>query len=184
MIARRLGRSPSTVSPNVAVAGHRERYRAWRAEETASRRAQRPKIAKLIGVPQLRRAVEQGLRRQWSPANRRTLGPRLSRRSGDACVARDDIFIALCAGVRGAAPGAHTVPADGARPAAPRGRATGSSGLQSWEVVMSLTDRDRSFCSHQTSRRHRLPADKPVTWRGCRCFDRGGFALWDHADTQ
>ena len=67
VIARRLGRSPSTVSRDVAAAGHRERYRAWRAEETAHRRAQRPKIAKLSAVPRLRRAVEQGLRRRWSP---------------------------------------------------------------------------------------------------------------------
>ena len=67
VIARRLGRSPSTVSRDVAAAGHRERYRAWRAEETAHRRAHRPKIAKLIAVPRLRRAVERGLRRRWSP---------------------------------------------------------------------------------------------------------------------
>jgi IS30 family transposase len=67
VIARRLGRAPSTVSRDVAEAGHRERYRAWRAEETAHRRAHRPKIAKLIAVPRLRRAVERGLRHRWSP---------------------------------------------------------------------------------------------------------------------
>jgi IS30 family transposase len=67
VIARRLGRAPSTVSRDVAAAGHRQRYRGWRAEETAHRRARRPKIAKLIAVPRLRRAVEQGLRRRWSP---------------------------------------------------------------------------------------------------------------------
>ncbi len=67
VIARRLGRSPSTVSRDVAAAGHRERYRAWRADETAHRRAHRPKIAKLIAAPRLRRAVERGLRRRWSP---------------------------------------------------------------------------------------------------------------------
>src|SRR5712691_1811611 len=67
VIARRLGRSPSTVSRDVAAAGHRERYRAWRADETAHRRAHRPKIAKLIAVPRLRRAVERGLRLRWSP---------------------------------------------------------------------------------------------------------------------
>ena len=66
-IARRLGRAPSTVSRDVAAAGQRQRYRAWRAEEAAHRRAHRPKIAKLIAVPRLRRAVEQGLRRRWSP---------------------------------------------------------------------------------------------------------------------
>src|SRR5216684_4266412 len=67
VIARRLGRAPSTVSRDVAAAGHRLRYRGWRADETAHRRARRPKIAKLIAVPRLRRAVERGLRRRWSP---------------------------------------------------------------------------------------------------------------------
>ena len=67
VIARRLGRAPSTVSRDVAAAGHRLRYRGWRADETAHRRAQRPKIAKLIAAPRLRRAVERGLRRRWSP---------------------------------------------------------------------------------------------------------------------
>ncbi len=67
VIARRLGRAPSTVSRDVAPAGQRQRYRAWRADETAHRRAHRPKIAKLIAVPRLRRAVERGLRLRWSP---------------------------------------------------------------------------------------------------------------------
>jgi IS30 family transposase len=67
VIARRLGRAPSTVSRDVAAAGQRQRYRAWRADETAHRRAHRPKIAKLIAVPRLRRAVERGLRLRWSP---------------------------------------------------------------------------------------------------------------------
>ncbi len=67
VIARRLGRAPSTVSRDVAAAGHRQRYRGWRADETAHRRARRPKIAKLIAVPRLRRAVERGLRLRWSP---------------------------------------------------------------------------------------------------------------------
>ena len=67
VIARRLGRAPSTVSRDVAAAGHRQRYRGWRADETAHRRARRPKIAKLIAVPRLRRAVEQGLQLRWSP---------------------------------------------------------------------------------------------------------------------
>jgi IS30 family transposase len=55
------------VSRDVAAAGHRERHRAWRADETAHRRAHRPKIAKLIAAPRLRRGVERGLRLRWSP---------------------------------------------------------------------------------------------------------------------
>src|SRR5512140_3784626 len=46
-IAARLGRSPSTVSREVAAGGRRERYRAWRSEERARRRVRRPKTAKL-----------------------------------------------------------------------------------------------------------------------------------------
>jgi IS30 family transposase len=66
-IARRFDRSLSTVSRDVAAAGHRERYRARRADEAAHRRAHRPKIAKLLAAPRLRRAVERGLRLRWSP---------------------------------------------------------------------------------------------------------------------
>ena len=67
VIAMRLGRSASTVSREVAGGGGRAKYRAWRAEETAHRRARRPKSAKLIASPRLRRVVERGLRRRWSP---------------------------------------------------------------------------------------------------------------------
>jgi len=74
VIARRLGRSPSTVSRDVAATGHRERYRAWHADETAHRCAHRPKIAKLIAVPRLRRAVEP------APTDPRSLPARASTR--------------------------------------------------------------------------------------------------------
>src|SRR5688572_29208653 len=40
-IAVRLGRSPSTVTRDVAAGGARMHYRAWRAESTAHRRARR-----------------------------------------------------------------------------------------------------------------------------------------------
>ena len=46
-IARALGRAPSTISREVARNGGRRRYRAWRAETWASRRARRPRAAKL-----------------------------------------------------------------------------------------------------------------------------------------
>ena len=42
-IARRLGRSPSTISREVAANGGRRRYRACRADKAAVRRARRPK---------------------------------------------------------------------------------------------------------------------------------------------
>lgn len=67
MIATRLGRSPSTISRDVAMGGARAQYRAWRADDKAHRRAHRPKTPKLIACPRLRTEVERGLMRRWSP---------------------------------------------------------------------------------------------------------------------
>jgi IS30 family transposase len=67
MIARRLGRAPSTVSRDVAASGACAQYRAWRADAKAQRRAQRPKTPKLLACPRLRLEVERGLTRRWSP---------------------------------------------------------------------------------------------------------------------
>lgn len=66
-IAARLGRAVSTISREVAWNGHRDSYRAWRAEKTASGRAQRPKPAKLATHPRLCREVERRLLEHWSP---------------------------------------------------------------------------------------------------------------------
>ena len=66
VIAKRLGRAPSTISREVAWNG-RHRYRAWRADVEAISRGQRPKLAKLAVDSRLCRAVERGLRAQWSP---------------------------------------------------------------------------------------------------------------------
>jgi transposase, IS30 family len=66
-IARRLGRAPSTVSREIARNGGRRRYRAWRAEAAASRRARRPRVAKLARSERLRAEVERLLRVRWSP---------------------------------------------------------------------------------------------------------------------
>ncbi|WP_233588213.1 helix-turn-helix domain-containing protein [Corallococcus sp. CA049B] len=65
-IARRLGRAASTVSRDVATGGRRK-YRAWRAEEGAARRARRPKHSKLAASSPLGDEVEQGLAQRWSP---------------------------------------------------------------------------------------------------------------------
>ena len=67
VIASRLGRSPSTVSRDVASDGARVQYRAWRADDKAERRARRPKTAKLVACPRLRAEVERGLKHRWSP---------------------------------------------------------------------------------------------------------------------
>ena len=66
-IAKLLGRSPSTVSRDVAVSGGRGQYRAWRADASSVRAAYRPKMPKLRSCLALRREVERRLRQRWSP---------------------------------------------------------------------------------------------------------------------
>ncbi len=66
-IAAGLGRAPSTVSREVVASGGTQRYRAWRADAAAVRRAHRLKVAKLARCPRLRSVVERLLRQRWSP---------------------------------------------------------------------------------------------------------------------
>jgi IS30 family transposase len=66
-IAEGLNRSPSTVCREVNANGGRKRYRALRADQTAEKRALRPKRAKLAQCRRLRGAVERKLEALWSP---------------------------------------------------------------------------------------------------------------------
>lgn len=66
-IGRGLGRHRSTIGREIARCGGRRRYRPVRAERIAQQLARRPKPTKLAGCPRLLAAVEQGLRRCWSP---------------------------------------------------------------------------------------------------------------------
>ncbi len=66
-LARRLGRSPSTVSREIARNGGRDRYRAASADAAAYARGRRPKQAKLAQRPALRALVEAKLALRWSP---------------------------------------------------------------------------------------------------------------------
>ena len=65
-IARKLGRSPSTVTREVAANGGREGYRAWAAHQRARTQVRRPKPFKLAGGPLLVE-VSQRLTQLWSP---------------------------------------------------------------------------------------------------------------------
>ncbi len=67
VIARRLGRAPSTVSREVARNDGRGRYRAHRADRAAWGRARRPQRCKLAINPVLRRVVQDQLAVRWSP---------------------------------------------------------------------------------------------------------------------
>ncbi len=66
-IARRLGRSPSTVSREVTGNGGRRWYRAGLGHQASRRRAHRPKPSKLGTYPLLRAVVEEKLELWWSP---------------------------------------------------------------------------------------------------------------------
>jgi IS30 family transposase len=66
-IAAELGRSPSTVSREVARNRGVRGYRARHADELATARARRPKRAKLAGCPRLRQIVQDLLGRHFSP---------------------------------------------------------------------------------------------------------------------
>ena len=66
-IADRLGRSPSTVSREIARNGGYDHYRAAQAEQAAWDRAKRPKRCKLACHKSLERIVAKKLRSQWSP---------------------------------------------------------------------------------------------------------------------
>ena len=65
-IARRLGRSPSTVTREVAANGGRDGYRAWAAHQRARTQVRRPKPFKLAGGPLLVE-ISQRLTQLWSP---------------------------------------------------------------------------------------------------------------------
>ena len=66
-IARRLGRSPSTISREVGRNGGSASYRAAASDKATWDRALRPKLCKLACSPQLRCAVSAKLQRKWSP---------------------------------------------------------------------------------------------------------------------
>ncbi len=66
-IAATVGRSPSTVSREIARHGGRVGYRATEADTAAWARARRPKRCRLAHHRRLQRLVAAKLRREWSP---------------------------------------------------------------------------------------------------------------------
>ena len=89
VIARRLRRSPSTISRELRRNADRDGgYRATTAHALAYERASRPKPAKLATNLALRQIVQDDLRRRCSrEQNRGAAAPPVPRRSGDAGVA-------------------------------------------------------------------------------------------------
>ena len=66
-IARRLGKSPSTITREVARNGGARKYRAAQANERALQKARRPKKPALLLKPRLRSVVASRLLDDWSP---------------------------------------------------------------------------------------------------------------------
>jgi IS30 family transposase len=66
-IAAGLGRSPSTVTREIARHGGRRRYRAGEADGRAWKNARRPQVCKLAGSRVLAGLVAEKLAEEWSP---------------------------------------------------------------------------------------------------------------------
>lgn len=66
-IARELGRSPSTISRELAGKGTSRRYAATRAQAITWERARRPRPSKLATNPRLRAVVQDWLNLKYSP---------------------------------------------------------------------------------------------------------------------
>jgi transposase, IS30 family len=102
-VARRLGRSPSTISRELRRNADRDGgYRATSAHARAFERASRPKPAKLATNPRLRAIVQDDLRRHLSPEQ---IAGRLRRRFPDhpeMWVSTETIYQSLYVQSRGA----------------------------------------------------------------------------------
>ena len=101
VLARRLGRAPSTLSREVARNGGRRRYRAHRADRAAWQRARRSKACKLASNHALRGVVEELLADRWSPQQ---IAGRLRRTYPDdeeMHVSHETIYLTLFVQARG-----------------------------------------------------------------------------------
>jgi transposase, IS30 family len=101
-IARRRGRSPSTVSREVATNGGRRRSRACGADTAAVRRARRPKRSKLASCDRLRTMVEDKLELRWSPTQISGWLVEEFPRDPEMRVSHETIYVSLFVQSRGA----------------------------------------------------------------------------------
>ncbi len=101
VMARRLGRAPSTVSREVARNGGRDRYRALDADRAASQRARRPQVCKLASNKALRELVEAKLADWWSPQQISGWLHRTYRDAEGMHVSHETIYLTLFVQARG-----------------------------------------------------------------------------------
>ncbi len=101
LMARLLGRSPSTVSREVRRNGGYDQYRAAVADELAWVRAHRLKRCKLAKHPPLRRAVARKLLLNWSPEQIAGWLKRVHPEEGPYQVSHETIYRSLFVQARG-----------------------------------------------------------------------------------
>ncbi len=168
-IARRLGRSPSTVSREVAGNGGARRYRAVVADRAALKRARRPKSAKLAVQSELCALVESKLELRWSPQQ---ISGWLSETFPDRPemqVSHETIYLSLF--VQSAAPYAKSSPAtcDVARPHAgleadgPTTEAAARS--ERWSTSANDPPRQRTGRCRATGKATWCSAPRTARWR-------------------
>ena len=100
-MAAALGRSPSTVSRELARNGGSRRYRAAAADKRAWKKALRPKPCKLATHSQLREVVAAKLQRNWSPEQIAGWLKRAHPRDREAQVSHETIYRSLYVQARG-----------------------------------------------------------------------------------
>ena len=101
-MAAQIGRSPSTVSREIARNGGYDDYRASSADQAAWDRAQRPKLCKLAKIKPLNRIVAKKLRSQWSPQQIAGWLQRVKPGNEDCHVSHETIYKTLFIQSRGA----------------------------------------------------------------------------------
>ncbi len=101
-IAVRIGRSPSTVSREVARNHGRRNYRAGSAEQAALSRGRRPKPAKLTTCERLRVEVTAHLKANWSPQEIARFLKKVYPLEPEMQVSHETIYLSLYVQGRGA----------------------------------------------------------------------------------
>jgi IS30 family transposase len=101
-IASRLGRSPSTVSREVARHGGARGYRAATADRRAVRATRRPKRCKLAVNDRLRVVVEEKLEQDWAPEQISGWLVRTFPDEPEMRVSHETIYLSLFVQARGA----------------------------------------------------------------------------------
>jgi IS30 family transposase len=100
-IATRLGRATSSISREIRRHGGRSSYRALHADRRAWQRARRAKCGKLAQHDQLRAAVIEGLKRNWSPKQIAQRLPKLFPCDQSMRVSHETIYRSLFIQARG-----------------------------------------------------------------------------------